>query len=173
MMTETTEGDFNSSTSESEESDYQQWNQEKRTPPRYSIAFFILGAALIAPFSTFVCASEDVLAGTTKPTGLVVVALTAPSCVLKVASLCFKNISQVVHIFIASGFVVAGQFCAVFAPNLGGRFTGICLVSVGTGIGEVSLFMQAAVEFQEMTFSSFIAGTGVGGVLGAVLYVGK
>ena len=69
--------------------------------------------------------------------------------------------------------MIAGQFLLVFTPNLVGRFAGLCLVSVGTGIGEISLLLQAATEFQEISLCSFIVATGVGGILGAVTYVGK
>ncbi|KAJ7307732.1 hypothetical protein OS493_040501, partial [Desmophyllum pertusum] len=131
----------------------------------------MLGVTLVIPFITFVCAAEDVLAGTDKPTGLVIISLTAPSCVLKIVSLCFQQVSHVARIFLASGFMLVGQLCAVFIPNLGGRFAGICLVSVGTGIGELSLLMQAAKELEEIALCSFVVGTGVGGVLGALSYV--
>jgi len=82
-------------------------------------------------------------------------------------------VSHVARIFIASAFALAGQLCVVFIPHLGGRFAGISLVSVGTGIGEVSVFMQASKELEEVALCSLTVGTGVGGVLGAVLYVGK
>jgi len=71
-------------------------------------------------------------------------------------------------IFIAAAFVLAGQLYVVFIPHLGGRFAGISLVSVGTGIGEVSVFLQASKELQEVPLCSLIVGTSVGGVLGAV-----
>ena len=137
------------------------------------MVFFILGVSLAAPFITFVCAGEDVLSGTNKPTGLVIIALTAPSVVLKIVSLCFRQVSDVARIFIAAAFVLAGQLCVVFIPHLGGRFAGISFVSVGTGIGEVSVFLQASKELQEVALCSLIVGTSVGGVFGAVLYVGK
>ena len=69
--------------------------------------------------------------------------------------------------------MLAGQLCVVFIPHLGGRFAGISLVSVGTGFGEVSVFMQACKELEEVVLCSLVVGAGVGGVLGAVLYVGK
>lgn len=180
MMSEvTSEEDFGSSESEtdSEISYPENWTYERHatpqeTTPKCSMVFFILGVSLVAPFMTFVCAAEDVLAGTNKPTGLVIIALTAPSLVLKIVSLCFRHVPHVARIFLASSFVVAGQLCAVFIPHLGGRFVGICLVSVGTGIGEVSLFVLAAKELEEIALCSLITATGAGGVLGAVEYVG-
>lgn len=174
MMAETSEEDldFLSSSSETDETSFQSWHREETTP-KCSLVFFILGVALIAPFITLVCAAEDVLAGTDKATGLVIISLTAPSCVLKIVSLCFQQVSHVARIFLAAGFVLVGQLCAVFIPHLGGRFAGICLVSVGTGIGEVSLLIQAARELEEVALCSYVVGTAVGGVLGAVSYVGK
>ena len=181
MMSElTSEEEFSSSDldTDSEENYPQIWTYERHersqeTTPNCSMVFFILGVSLSAPFITFVCAGEDILAGTDKPTGLVIIALTAPSVVLKIVSLCFKQLSHVVRIFLVSAFVIAGQLSAVIMPHLGGRFAGICLVSVGTGIGEVSLLMQAAKQLEEIALCSFIFGTGVGGVLAAVMYVGK
>ena len=181
MMSEvTSEEDFSSSATESEsETNFPQfWHQDRNVRPREttskcSMVFFMLGVSLAAPFITFVCAGEDILAGTEKPTGLVIIALTAPSVVLKIVSLCFKQVSHVARVFLASAFVVAGQLCVVFIPHLGGRFGGICLVSVGTGIGEISLLMQAVRELEEIALCSLIVGTGVGVVLGAVMYVGK
>ncbi len=174
MMSETSEEDleFSSSASDTDETHFHSWPREETTP-KCSLVFFILGVALTAPFITFVCAAEDVLAGTDKATGLVIISLTAPSCVLKIVSLCFQQVSHVARIFLASGFVLVGQLCAVFIPHLGGRFAGICLVSVGTGIGEVSLLIQAAKELEEVALCSFVVGTAVGGVLGAVSYVGR
>ncbi|XP_078342631.1 uncharacterized protein LOC144628406 isoform X1 [Oculina patagonica] len=67
---------------------------------------------------------------------------------------------------------MVGQLCTVFIPHLGGRFAGICLVSVGTGIGEVSLLIQVAKELKEVALCSFLVGTAVGGLLGTVSYVG-
>lgn len=181
MMSElTSEEEYSSSVSDtdSEPNFPEFWTQERHVRPREatpkcSMVFFMLGVSLTAPFITFVCAGEDVLSGTEKPTGLVIIALTAPSVVLKIVSLCFKQVSHIVRIFLTSAFVVAGQLCAVFIPHLGGRFAGISLVSVGTGIGELSLLMQAAKELEEIALCSLLVGTGVGGVLGAVLYVGK
>ena len=175
MMSETSEEDLNFSSSASdtdETTHFQSWPKEESTP-KCSLVFFILGVALVAPFITFVCAAEDVLAGTDKATGLVIISLTAPSCVLKIVSLCFQQVSHVARIFLASGFVLVGQLFAVFIPHLGGRFAGICLVSVGTGIGEVSLLIQTAKELEEVALCSFVVGTAAGGVLGAVSYVGK
>lgn len=172
-MSETAEEDlyFSSSASDTDETNFKSWPREETTP-KCSLVYFILGIALTAPFITFVCASEDVLAGTEKPTGLVIISLTAPSCVLKIISLCFQQVSQISRVFLASGFVLVGQLCAVFIPHLGGRFAGICLISVGTGIGEISLLIQTARELEEIALCSFMVGTGVGGVLGAASYVG-
>lgn len=162
-------------TSSETESDV--WGQEEHVKPqeassKCSIVSFIMGISLTAPFITFVCASQDVLAGTSKPTGLVTIGLTAPSVVLKIVSLCLRQVSQVPRVFLAFAFVIAGQLCVVFTPHLEGRLAGLCLVSVGTGIGEISLLIQAAVEFEEIVLCSFIVGTGVGAILGSVTYVG-
>ena len=180
MSEVTSEEEFSSSATESEsETNYPQfWQQESNVRPREttskcSMVFFMLGVSLAAPFITFVCAGQDILAGTEKPTGLVIIALTAPSVVLKIVSLCLKQVSHVARVFLTSAFVVAGQLCVVFIPHLGGRFAGVCLVSVGTGIGEISLFMQAVRELEEIALCSLIVGTGVGAVLGAGTYVGK
>lgn len=182
MMTEvpTSEEEFSSSISDTEsETSHPDWTANERnkrsreTTPNCSMVFFILGVSLTAPFITFVSAAEDVLAGTDNATGLVIIALTAPSLVLKIASLCFREVSHVARMFLVSAFIIVGQLCAVFITHIGGRFAGICLVSVGTGIGEVSLFVQAAKKLEEVALCSFIIGTGVGGVLGASLYVGK
>ena len=173
MMSETSEEDFSSSASDTDETNFHSWPRREETAPKCSLVFFMLGVTLVIPFITFVCAAEDVLAGTDKPTGLVIISLTAPSCVLKIVSLCFQQVSHVARIFLASGFILVGQLCAVFIPNLGGRFAGICLVSVGTGIGELSLLIQAAKELEEIALCSFVVGTGVGGVLGALSYVGE
>ena len=174
MMSETSaeDLDFSSSASDTDEMSYQSWPREETTP-KCSLVYFILGVALVVPFITFVCAAEDVLSGTDKATGLVIISLAAPSCVLKIVSLCFQQVSHIARVFLAAGFVLVGQLCAVFIPHLGGRFAGICLVSVGTGIGEISLLMETAKELEEFALCSFVVGTGIGGVLGAVLYVGK
>lgn len=174
MMSEITEGDlyFSSSASDTDETNFKSWRREETTP-KCSLVYFILGIALTAPFVTFVCGAQDVLAGTEKPTGLVIIALTAPSCVLKIVSLCFQHVSQIARIFVASGFVVVGQLCAVFIPHLSGRLAGVCLISVGTGIGEISLLIETARELEEIALCSLLVGTGVGAVLGAASYVGK
>lgn len=173
-MSETSYEDiYSSSTSDTDEADFHTWPAREEKAPKCSLVFFMLGVALVAPFITFVCAAEDVLAGTDKPTGLVIISLTAPSFVLKIVSLCFHQVSYVARVFLASGFVLVGQLCVVFIPHLGGRLAGVCLVAVGTGIGEVCLLMQAAKMLEETALCSFIIGTGVGGVLGAVSYVGK
>lgn len=173
MMSETTEEDlyFSSSASDTDETNFKSWRREETTP-KCSLVYLILGIALAAPFVTIVCGAQDVLAGTEKPTGFVIIALTAPSCVLKIVSLCFQHVSQIARVFVASGFVLVGQLCAVFIPDLGGRFAGICLISVGTGIGEISLLIQTARELEEIALCSFLVGTGVGGVLGAASHVG-
>ena len=175
MMSETTEEDlyFSSSASDTDETNLKSWRRREETTPKCSLVYFILGFALTAPFITYVCAAQDVLAGTEKPTGFVIIALTAPSCVLKIVSLCFQHVSQIARVFVASGFVLVGQLCTVFIPHLGGRFAGICLISVGTGIGEISLLIQTARELEEIALCSFLVGTGVGGVLGAASHVGK
>lgn len=174
MMSEITEEDlyFSSSASDTDETNFKTWRREESTQ-KCSLVYFILGIALAAPFITFVCAAQDVLAGTEKPTGFVIIALTAPSCVLKIVSLCFQHVSQTARIFVASGFVLVGQLCAVFIPHLGGRFAGISLISVGTGIGEITLLIKTTRELEEIVLCSFVIGTGVGGVLGAASYVGK
>ena len=176
MMTEvSSEEEFVSSSSETESELWLQENhlKDRETSPKCSVVFFILGLSLTSPFMTLVCASQDILAGTSKPTGLIIIALTAPSLILKIFSLCFKQVSQAPRVFLSFAFVIAGQFLLVFTPHLVGRFAGLSLVSVGTGIGEISLLLQAAAEFEEISLCSFIVATGVGGVLGASTYVGK
>lgn len=172
MMSEVTDEDlFGSSASDTDEDEFRKWPRVERTS-RFSLVFFILGVSLIAPFTTFVCAAEDVLAGTNKPTGLVIISLTAPSCILKLVSLCFHQASYVARVFLAASFVLTGQLCTVFISHLGGRLAGVCLVAVGTGVGEVCLLMQAAKMLEEAALCSFVIGSGVGGVLGAASYVG-
>ena len=173
MMSEVTDEDlYGSSASDTDEDEFHKWPRVERTS-RFSLVFFILGVSLIAPFTTFVCAAEDVLAGTNKPTGLVIISLTAPSCILKLVSLCFHQVSYVARVFLAASFVLTGQLCTVFISHLGGRLAGVCLVAVGTGVGEVCLLMQAAKMLEEAALCSFVIGSGVGGVLGAASYVGK
>lgn len=173
MMSEMSDENlYSSSASETDEDEFHKWPRVERTS-RFSLVFFILGVSLIVPFTTFVCAAEDVLAGTNKPTGLVIISLAAPSCILKVVSLCFHQVSYVARVFLTATFVLAGQLCTVFISNLEGRLVGVCLVSVGTGIGEVCLLMQAAKMLEEASLCSFIIGTGAGAVLGAASYVGK
>ena len=168
MMSEMSDENlYSSSASDTDEDEFHKWPRVERTS-RFSLVFFILGVSLIVPFTTFVCAAEDVLA-----TGLVIISLTAPSCILKVVSLCFHQVSYVARVFLAATFVLAGQLCTVFISNLEGRIVGVCLVSVGTGIGEVCLLMQAAKMLEEAALCSFIIGTGAGAVLGAASYVGK
>jgi len=174
MTAVSSEEEFISSSSETESELWLQENhlKDRETSSKCSVVSFILGLSLTSPFMTLVCASQDILAGTSKPTGLIIIALTAPSVILKIFSLCFKQASQAPRVFLSFAFVIAGQFLLVFTPHLVGRFAGLCLVSVGTGIGEISLLLQAATEFQEISLCSFIVATGVGGILGAVTYVG-
>ena len=138
-------------------------------------SFYILGATLWATYISVICALQDALAGTERATGLMLTAAVAPAFAVKIMlPLLLKDVAYLARIMIMFVFVTTGIFCAVFAGAGGGlKVAGVCSISGGTGIGEASLLVLAGARYHQTTLCSYIAGSGSGAVMGALLYVGE
>lgn len=152
----------------------------RENPPDKNVVHvcsFVLGAALMAPFMVIICSAEDMLSGSKQPTGLVIIALTAPSFFIKFCFLLWKglsNISVIGKTLITYMLITVGMLCVAFSQtDYKVRYVGVCLVSLGMSVGEVSLLIIATTKLRERALSSLITGSAVGGILSTLPYVGK
>lgn len=141
------------------------------------VCSFVLGAALMAPFMVIICSAEDMLSGSQQPTGVVIIALTAPAFLIKFCFLGCKglrDISVVGKTLLTYMLITVGMLCVAFSQtdfNL--RYVGVCLVSLGMSVGEVGLLIIATTKLREKALTSLITGSAVGGILSTIPYVGK
>lgn len=136
-------------------------------------AVFSVGAVLTATFTTVFCATEDILAGTTMSTGVVLVALGGSSLLAKVTSpFLSRTLTQMTRVVLCVVLLSVGLACTLSSKNVSVRIAGVCMVSLGTGVGEVTLYTEIVAQFHEKAQSVFTEGTGVAGLLGGALYVG-
>mgnify|MGYP001799790413 CR=1 FL=1 len=144
-------------------------------PSQNAVSFYILGATLWATFSSVICAVQDMLAGTERATDFMLLAAVAPAFVIKIVSpILLRNVAYMAKILFVFVFVTTGILCAVFSGSeLWLKLLGLCLISTGTGAGEVSLVILSVSRYTPNTMCSYIAGSGVGFLAGALIYVGK
>lgn len=149
----------------------------KTSEPFIDVCSFTLGAFLAAPFMVFVCSAEDMLSGSTKATGLVFIAASAPSCCVKIFFLIFQGMyktSVVTRCLLMYMMVVTGLLCVAMSHtsyNL--RYVGLCFASLGMAIGEVHMLCISTQKLHKSALTSYIAGAGAGGLLSTLCYVGK
>lgn len=152
-----------------------QQSSAEANPPQNIVSFYVLGAALWATFSSVICALQDMIAGTERSSGLMLIAAIAPALVIKIVMpVFFQNVAYMARILFVFVFVTAGILCAVFSgAALQLKVVGVCFISAGTGAGEVSLLILTITRYHQLAMCSYIAGSGSGVVAGALVYVGK
>ncbi|KAK3755029.1 hypothetical protein QZH41_011069 [Actinostola sp. cb2023] len=136
---------------------------------------FVLGALMTAPFMVLICSAEDMLSGSKKATGLVYIAASAPSCVVKVIFLCFQGLrrtSLVTKTLLMYMLVVVGLLCvAMSQTSYDLRYVGVCFASAGMAIGEIYMLSLTTQKFHKTALVSYMAGAGAGGILSTLPYV--
>ena len=145
--------------------------QARKKRPKHSAYVFALGAILTTAFTTMFCSAEDQISGTSLSTGVVLVALGLPSLLVKLF-LMFQRLPQIPSIFGCFVFLLLGLALNLSSVLLT-RVVGLCMVSLGTGLGEVNVHAGINAEMTKKAYSTFLGGTGVAGVLGGLVYVGK
>ena len=138
-----------------------------------TMAFFVFGFLIYFVYSLIIAGAQDILAGTFVQTSLVLVCNIGPYfAVTLIAPYYIQKVQYVYRVIAIFIFEVAGLLMVVVAKDIGVKLFGVCLSSLGFGLGELS-FIAMSSYYHEVVVSSFSAGTGAGISLAPLYYTGK
>lgn len=136
-------------------------------------AFFVFGFLIYFVYSLIIAGAQDILAGTFVQTSVVLVCNIGPYfAVTLITPYYIQNVQYVYRVILVFVFEVAGLLMVVVAKQIGVKLFGVCLSSLGFGLGELS-FIAMSSYYHDVVVSSFSAGTGVGVSLAPLYYTGK
>ena len=148
-------------------------NSSGRESLRNIVAFYSFGALIYTVYSVIISGAQDILTGTFIPTAAVLVTNIGPYfLVTLIAPYFIQKVPYVVRIVAVYFFFTSGLFVVVFSKEVHLKLIGICMTSLGAGIGEISFFTLTA-YYEKVTVSAYSAGTGTGFILGPLYYIGK
>lgn len=140
---------------------------------RNIMAFYAFGTLIYTVYSVIISGAQDILTGTFIPTAAVLVTNVGPYfMVTLVAPYFIHKVPYVVRIVAIYFFFTAGLFVIVYSKEVYLKLIGICITSLGAGIGEISFFTLTA-HYEKVTVAAYSAGTGTGFILGPLYYTGK
>ena len=145
----------------------------KKERMRNLLAFYSFGALIYTVYSVIIAGAQDILAGTFIPTAAVLVTNVGPYfLVTMIAPYVIHKMPYVVRIVAIYAFFTAGLFMIVYGQEVYLKLVGICVTSLGAGIGEVSFFTLSA-HYEKVAVTAYSAGTGSGFILGPLYYTGE
>ena len=153
-------------------------NEGKQKPKqkeklRNVAAFYAFGALIYTVFSVIISGAQDILAGSFIPTAAVLVTNVGPYFLVTVFAPYFiHKVPYLVRIFFIYILFTVGLFMIVLAKEIYLKLVGICVTSLGAGLGEITFFTLTAF-YEQVTVSAYSAGTGTGFILGPLYYTGK
>ena len=162
--------EFNIPTNHSEESENARKEGESF---KTKLAFWVFGFVLYIVYALMISAAQDILSTTHLPTTVVLLAQILPNAVI--ATICPLFIVKIrfsIKIGIVFWTFVGGLLVTSLAKKVEWKLLGVCLTSVGMGLGEMSILSLTAF-YQQITISAYAAGTGFGYVCGPLYYTGK
>ena len=148
-------------------------NPKQKEKLRNVAAFYAFGALIYTVFSVIISGAQDILAGSFIPTAAVLVTNVGPYFLVTVFAPYFiHKVPYLVRIFFIYILFTVGLFMIVLAKEIYLKLVGICVTSLGAGLGEITFFTLTAF-YEQVTVSAYSAGTGTGFILGPLYYTGK
>jgi len=136
-------------------------------------AFFIFGTLIYATYSLVIAGAQDILAGTSIPTSLSVIALVAPGfLVTLIAPYFMHNIPYIARTITFCCTGIGGFLMLVFAKKVHWKLIGVGIVSFGSNFSEITVLALTSF-YHEAASTAFSAGTGVGFVIAPLYYTCK
>ena len=148
-------------------------NGQERERLRTITAFFIFGTLIYGTYSLVMAGAQDILAGTSIPTSVSLMALVAPGfLVTLIAPYFMHEIPYVARIITFCCTGTGGFLMLGFAKQVHWKLFGIGLVSFGSNFCEMTVLALSSF-YLEATSTAFAAGTGAGFVIAPLYYTGK
>ena len=137
------------------------------------VAFFIFGTLIYATYSLVMAGAQDILAGTSIPTSVSLIALVAPGfLVTLIAPYFMHKIPYFARIIMFCCTGIGGFLMLVFAKRVYWKLIGVGIVSFGSSFSEITVLALSSF-YHEATSTAFSAGTGTGFVIAPLYYSGE
>lgn len=148
-------------------------NGQERERLRTITAFFIFGTLIYATYSLVIVGAQDILAGTSIPTSISLIALIAPGfLVTLIAPYFMHNIPYIARIMTFCCTGIGGFLMLVFAKQVHWKLIGVGIVSFGSNFCEITVLALSSF-YHEAASTAFSAGTGAGFVIAPLYYTGE
>ena len=146
---------------------------ENKEKGRNIFCFFFFGMLSLIYDEICLIAAEDILAGSTIATTVVIISIAIPVLVVKLAApWIFQRISYFHKICLVVTFFLGGLVTLVVSPRIPGRLAGVSIVESGVATSEITLLSLTA-YYEHITVSAFVAGVGVSSFVGPLYYTSK
>ncbi|XP_068705106.1 uncharacterized protein [Montipora foliosa] len=143
---------------------------ENKEKGRNIFCFFFFGMLSLIYDEICLIAAEDILAGSTIATTVVIISIAIPVLVVKLAApWFFQRISYFHKICLVVTFFLGGLVTLVVSPRIPGRLAGVSIVESGVATSEITLLSLTA-YYEHITVSAFVAGVGVSSFVGPLYY---
>ena len=150
-----------------------QLNRQERERLRTVTAFFIFGTLIYATYSLVIAGAQDILAGTSIPTSISLIAMVAPGFLVTLLAPYFMhNIPYIARIITFCCTGICGFLLLVFAKQVHWKLIGVGMVAFGSNFSEISVLALSSF-YHEATSTAFSAGTGAGFVIAPLYYTGE
>ena len=148
-------------------------NGKEREQLRTVTAFFIFGTLIYATYSLVMAGAQDILAGTSTPTSVSLIALVTPGfLVTLIAPYFMHKIPYVVRIITFCCTGIGGFFMLVFSKQVHWKLIGVGIVSFGSNFSEITVLALSSF-YHETTSTAFSAGSGAGFMIAPLYYTGE
>ena len=135
--------------------------------------FFFFGMLSLIYDEICLIAAEDILAGSTIPTTVVIISIAIPVLLIKLMTPWFlQHVSYFKKIRLVFIFFLVGLVSLVFSPRISGRLASVSIVESGVATSEITL-LSLTVFYEHITVSAFVAGVGVSSFVGPLYYTSK
>lgn len=137
------------------------------------LTFWVFGFVLYVVYATVISAAQDILSATHFPTTVVLIAQILPSATIAIiCPLFIVKIRFSLRIAVVFCSLVLGLLFISIGWRVQWKLFGVCMISFGVGLGEMSILSLTAF-YQQVTVGAYAAGTGFGYVCGPLYYTGK
>ena len=146
---------------------------EDKEKGRNILCFFFFGMLSFIYDEICLIAAEDILAGSTIPTAVVIITIAIPVILIKLTSPWFlQHVSYFKKIGLVFILFLMGLVSLVLSPRIPGRLAGVSIVESGVATSEITLLSLTAF-YEHITVSAFVAGVGVSSFVGPLYYTSK
>ena len=147
--------------------------QGNRENAKTKLAFFLFGFVFYTVYSLILAASQDILSSTLLPTTVVLLAEILPFTAISIVCPFFiMKLKFAVKIVVVFTSFTSGVLLVSLAVDIGWKLVGVCLTSVGMGVGEMTILSMSA-YYHRVTVAVYESGTGLGYITASVYYTGQ